>query len=144
MLDLAAPSPSPCGLVRAGDDMAKRRNPDLEQRVTELEAEVATLKAQLSHAGVSDTELATMRNDVALLRSELAARGLGPVPNPGAKRQKLDPHKVSAIRARNAAYARAKKEVGKGPDHVKTIETKQKLEAQAGIGPSPKTKGKRR
>jgi hypothetical protein len=132
--------------------MVKRRNDtkpptqiSAEQRLASLEAEVASLTATLAQSGVSQEELAAMRNDVAFLRSELVARGLGPLPNPGPRRRKLSQETVAAVRAHNAAVARAKKDVGKGMDKVATPATKQKLEAQAGLSPAkPNPKGARK
>lgn len=108
-----------------------RRNQDLEYRLDQAEAEIADIKDRLEALGATKAELAAMRQDVDFLRSELQARGVGPIPNPGERRTKLPEGTVKAIRAQGAAHARASKEVGTGQGKVSSRKIQRKLHQEA-------------
>lgn len=109
------------------------RKPSTERRLQTAEAEIADLKAQLAElGGLTKEEVDALRHDVAHLRSELLARGIEPLPNPGGGRPKLEPAAVAAIRRRNAASARGAKDVGAGQGKVRTKSTQRKLQREAG------------
>lgn len=107
-------------------EMSPPKKPTIERRLANVEASIAELKEQLSHLGVPATELEAMRDDVDELRSQLEARGVSF--NPGAPPLS---EQTRGVRAKNAAQARAAKDVGQGQGHVLTKATKRKLQKEA-------------
>ncbi len=106
--------------------MTKRKT-SIEQRLGQAESEMSELRAQLEELGATAEELAEMRDDVELLRGELAARGIA---NPGPP--DLSPE-GRIQRAKNVAKARASKDVGAGQGKVRTKAVQRKLQREAGV-----------
>ncbi len=107
-------------------EMSAPKKPTLERRLDRVEASLAELKTELGLLGVSADELEAMRDDVDELRSELEARGVSFNPDaPPISEQIRD------VRAKNAAKARAAKDVGQGQGHVLTKATQRKLKKEA-------------
>lgn len=117
-----------------------KRQRGVEDRLDALEKQLTELHAKIARLSGSKAEIDSVTNDLKLIRAELARRGLGPIENPARRGPKLKPEEVSAIRRRNAALARAAKDVGRGQAKVRSTATKRKLEVQAFGQPTKKQK----
>lgn len=99
---------------------APPRNP-LAARIDALEASVAEIKDQLAALGASAAEIDALSDDVEALRAALAVRR---------KRNPVSPQ-TETQRLKNAAAARASKEVGDGSGKVRTKAMQTKLQREA-------------
>jgi len=94
--------------------------------IAALRLELQALREQLAELGATREEVAELHDDVEALRSEISARGAAPNP----ARSPLS-EKAREACARNAAVARASKDVGPGSGRVKTKAMQKKLQAEA-------------